>query len=229
MGAGRAGSRGLSPELPQPALRDAILVSPSSAKACTERLRNRAISAVPGKDTEAKELPWALATSALVAPCFAKKRRSSASSTSCGSPARMRRSARACRSSLRSGLWWWRLSRVVLRGMRKPQQLRMAPEVCWGLASTTSLARHRSPRAPPSPSGRQNVTWSPAARRMCPQASAFTSACFLPVAVSRSSLTSVPLAPAVAGRTMVPANFGSFRMCVVCGKPSALRRTRKCT
>mmetsp|Transcript_6885 Transcript_6885/g.21500 ORF Transcript_6885/g.21500 Transcript_6885/m.21500 type:complete len:248 (+) Transcript_6885:1712-2455(+) len=204
-GAGRAGRRGTSAKAPAQRRRGcsvAMCVSLSSVKACAERLRSFATSAIPGKDTEANPQPRARVETTSVAPCFEKKRLSSASSVSPGRPARMIRSLKAWQSNLRS-LRGPRLLRGL--GSRRVKQPRMDREKRLVLARTTICAS-RSPASPspsspakPLPSApwsTQKVTSSPAERRAWPHASRRTAASLSPKACCSSSLTIVPMSSA---------------------------------
>mmetsp|Transcript_37642 Transcript_37642/g.113665 ORF Transcript_37642/g.113665 Transcript_37642/m.113665 type:complete len:241 (-) Transcript_37642:426-1148(-) len=219
-GDGNAGSRAVS-EVGVNASSFAIRVSFSSANAWAVRPIKRATSTVPGKDTDAKLQVRACATTAPVAPCFEKKRISSASSRSAGSPARMSLSPNAWQSNRRFGRGA-ASSATPVRGrssVKQPRTERLDRDVLdrnTSLASASGQAPGPLASSASATAGMQKVTSSPTASRTWPQALLRTGTSVIPCALAASSLamapgapsSSVPSAPTSAGkRTTTPGNL----------------------
>mmetsp|Transcript_5739 Transcript_5739/g.14126 ORF Transcript_5739/g.14126 Transcript_5739/m.14126 type:complete len:222 (+) Transcript_5739:540-1205(+) len=218
MGAGSPGRREAHSAPLQCGCSLARRVSLSSAKVWTYRATNLVGSAELGKATEAKALLRENATLAPIAPCFPKKRMSSASSVSCGSPERMMRSLRAWQSSKRFGRIGHPSCTGALGRFKTKQPKMPAAVMGRGTSITSKASRSLCPlgSVTSSPSlWMQKVTLSPTARRACPQCSRRRMASRWPKTAASSSemmrpsaLPSVTIAPSKAGGCMtVPWNF----------------------
>mmetsp|Transcript_80690 Transcript_80690/g.179275 ORF Transcript_80690/g.179275 Transcript_80690/m.179275 type:complete len:206 (+) Transcript_80690:635-1252(+) len=196
-------------------------VSLSSAKAWAVRPRKRATSNMVGKEMEAKLQARACATMVPVAPCFEKKRVSSASSRSPGRPARISLSPKAWQSNDRFGRGG-ASSPPPVRGrssVKQPSTDRLDRVVFTKKTSFASAGNTgaSSPFSPSAASGMQNVTSSPTAKRTCPQFSLRIGTSRRPRASAAPSLAMAPRpspspsAPSSAGcRTTVPENLCSL-------------------